>query len=152
MATFFATTVSNSPRLKDPVGARQVVARFFFDGALEVVVRDDAEDGETYLDVYGHDWPAAWKMPEGADRDEFDPDYDLDSGEGFEQFLKEIAPYLAEPLTVQAIGAEKCFFPVSACEWHIRPDSELIETCGFRHSDSDCLEQIGHAVSCAAAC
>ena len=52
--------------------------------------------------------------------------FDANPCDGFEELLKEIAPFLAEPLTVQSIGAENCRFPLAACEWHVRPGS--IET------------------------
>ena len=67
-------------------------------------------------------------------RENYAPDYDEDPDDGFVQFLLDIAPCLAEPLTVQAVGAEKCRFPLSACEWHVRPDSTEVEVQGFHHS------------------
>ena len=71
----------------------------------------------------------------GADRDDFEPDYDVDSLEVFEDFLKELAPFLIEPLTIQAIGAEKCRFPLCAREWHVRPGATEIEETSFHHSE-----------------
>jgi hypothetical protein len=35
---------------------------------------------------------------------------------------------------VQAVGSEKCRFPLSACEWHIKPGSSEIQLITFEHS------------------
>ena len=65
-----------------------------------------------------------------------------DEGAGFEQLLKELAPYLIDPLTVQAVGHDECCFPFLAREWHIRPRSAEVEINGFQHSwDEDTLSQ-----------
>ena len=86
---------------------------------------------------YGYDWPGAWKVPDGVDREDFAPDYDEDPDDGFAQFLLDIAHCLAEPLTVQAVGSEKCRFPLSACEWHIRPGGTEVEVQAFHHSGGE---------------
>jgi hypothetical protein len=52
-------------------------------------------------------------------------------GEGFEDFLREVAPFLAEPLIVQAVGSENCRFPLAACQWLIEPGSKDIRCTGF---------------------
>ena len=133
MATFVATTASNGARLKDPEAVREILDRYFWDG--DVTASIQTTDGEESLVIYGYDRPGAWKIPDGVNQDEFEPDYDLDPCDGLEDFLKEVAPYLAEPLTVHAAGAEKCRFPLSACEWHIRPGETTIEVNGFNHSE-----------------
>lgn len=134
MATFVATTASNGPRLKDPEAARKVLERYCWDGDVQALIETDQSDGQAYLALYGYDWPGAWKLPDGANREDFAPDYDEDPDDGFTQVLLDIAPCLAEPLTVQAVGAEKCRFPLSACEWHIRPGGTEVEVQGFHHS------------------
>src|SRR5262249_50188469 len=111
MATFVATTASNNPRLNNAEGAQKILDRYFWDSDVEAVSRSDAADKPPYLAVYGGDWPAAWKIPDGVSREAFEPNFDEDSGDGFEQFLLDIATYLAEPLTIQAVGTEKCRFP-----------------------------------------
>jgi hypothetical protein len=133
MATFMAVTASNGPRLKDAQAARKIVERYLWDGDVQALIRRDVDDGADHLEVYGYDWPAAWKVPEGADAETFEPDYDADTGAVFEEFLRDIAPFLAEPLTIQATGAEKCRFPIAACEWHVSPGSPEIEISGFKH-------------------
>src|SRR2546427_939530 len=80
LATFMATTASNGPRLKDPAAAKQVLDRFYWECDVEAVIREEPEDGQAHLYVYGYDWPAAWKMPEGVSRSDFQPDYDVDDG------------------------------------------------------------------------
>ena len=135
MATFIAVTSSNEARLRRPNVAREILAGYFFDGEVEALIQD--ADGEATLAVCGYEWPGAWKLAEGSD----EPDWEEDSGDGFEQFLLEIAPYLAEPLVVQAVGAEACRFPLVACEWIVRPGARRIETNGF----SGAVENERHA-------
>ena len=134
MATFVATTASNSPRIRDLAGAQRVLERYGWDGDVTAEIRNDESDNSPYLAIYGYGWPCAWRMPEGVSREDFEPDYNDNSELGFEAFLKEIAPHLAEPLTVQACGSENCRFPISACEWHIGPEMTEMEINGFRHS------------------
>ncbi|MBI3411448.1 MAG: hypothetical protein HY040_24230 [Planctomycetes bacterium] len=134
MATFVATTASNCPRLKNPEAAGKVLERYFWDGDLTVTCAKDEQTGHSHLNVYGYEWPGGWRIPDGVDPEEFELDYDVDSSDGFEDFLKEIAPFLAEPLTVQSVGSEKCRFPISACEWHVRPGTAKVEVNGFSYS------------------
>jgi len=134
MATFVAVTASNCPRLKDAVAAQAVLDRFVLDGDVTAVIRTDDDADPPYLAIYGCDWPSARKIPEDVDRERFEPDYNLDGGEGFEEFLKAIAAHLLEPLNVQACGYENCRFPISVCEWHVRPGANKIEINGFKHS------------------
>jgi hypothetical protein len=134
MATFLATTASNGPRLSDPEAAGHVLARYRWDGDTKAAIERDGADGPPCLALHGDDWPGAWKLPDGMTPERFEPDYDVDSYDGFEQFLRDIARCLAEPLTVQAVGFEGCRFPLAACEWHVRPGGTEVEVTGFRHS------------------
>ena len=136
MATFIATTSSNGPIMKDADAARKILERYFFDGDLEARIDTTQPDGQPYLSICGYEWPGAFKIPEGVNMDDFEPDYEDDPSDVFEDLLKELAPFLDEPLTIQAIGAEKARFPLSACEWHVQPGDTKIEVLGFRHSDS----------------
>ena len=133
MANFIATTASNGPRLKDSVAAKGVIASFCFDGDLIVEVETDSRIHKDYLVIYGTNWPGAWPMPRGTNVEDLEPNYDEDSGEGWERFLNAIAPYLDEPLTVQAVGSEKCRFPLAACEWRIEPGNPHIEVNQFKY-------------------
>jgi hypothetical protein len=78
-------------------------------------------------------------VPIGISRDDFDP-YSSDTYEegadGFIALLQELALYLEEPLTVQAIGSEKCRYPLSACEWRIEPGSAEVAISEFGQSCS----------------
>jgi hypothetical protein len=134
MATFVATTASNGARVKDADAAQRVLDRYVWDGGVEAVIRNDERDGTSRLCVYGTDWPAVWKLPTADYWNGFELDYDVDTGEIFEEFLRDIAPFLAEPLTVQTVGTEHCRFPISACEWHVLPGATTIEVAGFKHS------------------
>jgi hypothetical protein len=135
MANFIATTASNGAGLKDPDAVKKILERYVFDGDLTVEIETSQSSGQPYLSIYGYEWPGAFKVPDGVNRDEFEPDYDVEPLDIFEDFLKEVAPFLTEPLTVQAVGAIKCQFPLSATEWHIGPGDSEIEVSGFRHSE-----------------
>lgn len=134
MATFVATTACNGPRVNDPEAAKKVLDRYLWESDVAAAIKNAGPDGHSYLELYGYDWPDAWKIPDGVDRSKFEPDYDADPNDGFEEFLKELAPFLAEPLTVQAVGSEKCRFPLAACEWHIPPGAATVEVTCFNHS------------------
>jgi hypothetical protein len=136
MATFVATTASNGPRVTDPEAVNKVLERYFWDGELTVTCVKEEQTGHSHLEMYGFDWPSAWHIPEGIDPEEFEPDY-ADSSDGFDDFLKEIAPLLAEPLTVHAVGSENCRYPLSACEWHVRPGDRTVRVNSFVCPESE---------------
>lgn len=139
MADFIPITASNDPKLNDHEAVERIIADYFVDPEFNVGVCFDRDTGVPYLFMYGYVWPEAWKLGEGVPRDEFDPygnDLYEDGADGFEQLLTDIAPYLAEALTVQAVGAERCRFPLAASEWHIDVGGTEVEViCGFRHSE-----------------
>jgi hypothetical protein len=140
MADFLPTTACNSARIKDHQTVDRIIAGYYFNDHLNVGTSFDAENGMPHLFIYGYCWPDAWKLPEGQSPEDFDPyssDAWDDSDDGFTKFLQEIAPYLLEPLTVQAVGAEKCRFPLAACEWHVRPGAKRLKIGGFRHCDPE---------------
>ena len=62
--------------------------------------------------------------------------------EGFEQFLKDLASCLADPLTVQAVGHDDCCFPFAAHEWHVRPGCAQVEINDFHHRWDEVLAQV----------
>lgn len=137
MAHFIPVTASNDPKLTDHEAVERIIADYFVDPDFNIDVGFDRESGAPYLFLYGDVWPEAWKL-DGVSRDEFDPygndDYER-GDDDFAQLLKEIAPYLAEPLTVQAIGSVKFRFPLASREWHIEPGGTEVEVGGFHHSD-----------------
>ncbi len=136
MSDFIATVSCNDPKINDHDAVEQIVARYFFDPELNIGVSFDHETGEPYLFVFGYVWPESWKIPEGTEPGEFDPfieDRYEHGAEEFIQFLKDVAPYLAEPLIVQAVGAQKCLFPLSACEWHVEAGGTEVEINEFCH-------------------
>jgi hypothetical protein len=145
MATFIAITACNGPELRDPDEVQKLIERYSWDGEVVPFVRKDEGDGRAHLALHGYDWPGAWRIPDGTNAEEFEPDYDLHPADGFEEFLKEVTPLLAEPLTVQAIGSEHCRFPISACEWHVRPGDSAVEITGFKYSISEDANADGEA-------
>lgn len=133
MADFIFATACSRPRVKDSPAAQAVINRYCFDEDLEVRVEEDPADNQQHLALYGYGWPGAWAIPEDVNRADFVPDCDVDGMDGFEQFLRDVAPHLAEPLTVHCVGFVNCRFPLSACEWHILPNSDQIEVNDFHY-------------------
>jgi hypothetical protein len=142
MAEFMAVTASNHPKLKDHAAVEKILDTYFVDSDCHTGVGFDEQTGVPYLFIYGFTWPEAWKIPENELRDAFYPYVEEcyeDGANGFIQLLREIALYLEEPLTVQAVGSERCRFPLSACEWHIQPGDGEVETNEFHHSNPESI-------------
>lgn len=134
MADFFATDC-NRPRLQDARAVQAIIERHYFDWELEVGIEFDPTDDQQHLTIFGFGWPGAWEMPMDPVPNNWEPDFDGDGIDGFEGFLREVAPHLAEPLTVQAVGSFQCQFPLLACEWHVTPGATEIRINGFRRCD-----------------
>src|SRR5262249_55584291 len=100
MADFMATCASNDPKLNDHEAVELIISHFYFDPNFNVGINFDDKTGEPYLFIYGYRWPEAWKVPAGIAPDDFDPyteDLYEEGADGFIQFLRELAPHLAEP-------------------------------------------------------
>lgn len=137
MACFIAVTSSNTALVSEPDQVGDILARYYLNGDLHATLCQDDQDGRMTLVIWGYDWPSAWKVPPDTNPDSLEPDWDDDGDDGFEQLLKDIAPFLAESLIVQAIGAEACRFPLVACEWQVQPHAEQIEVNGFRCREAE---------------
>jgi len=114
MSNFMAVMACNGPRLKDHKAVAQIISRYFLSSDFCLGVDFEHHSGASYLNIYGDMWPEAWKMPLGVVPEDFDPYTDErypEGADGFIELLKELAPHLAEPLIVQAIGSTKCRFP-----------------------------------------
>lgn len=134
MSDFLAVTTCNHPTVKDPEAVDRIIKSYFFDPELRIGTAFDEENGRPYLFLYGYVWPETWKMPEGQANDDFDPyssDEYEEGADGFESLLQELAAHLEEHLTVQAIGSEKCRYPLSASEWRIEPQSTEVIVSEF---------------------
>lgn len=140
MSDFMPVTASNHPVLKDHEAVEAIIARYWLDQEFSVGVGFDRQTGQPYLFCFGYVWPEAWKVPDGVSPADFYPFEDEvyeDGADGFNQLLQELAPYLVEPLTVQAVGSIKCQFPLSATEWDIEPNGTDVKINEFRHSDTE---------------
>ncbi len=145
MATFMATTASSGPRLRDPSAVRKVLERFRAFGDLELRVVEETEDahengrlvqrptGVFRLHCWGYDWPDVRQVPAGVDPRTVDEDDERLVWDALEELLQSVAPYLEEPFVVQAVGSEKCRYPLAACEWSIQPGGTKAEVTGFKH-------------------
>jgi hypothetical protein len=130
MADFLAVTASNGPALKDTRAVEAILSRFVWDDDLNIELQIDPDTGAPCLCVYGYSWPEAWPLPDGVPAEDFDR-YDDEVEDGVEQLLEGVAPHLAGPLCVQAIGWEKCRYPLAACQWCIDPGGTHVTIGGF---------------------
>jgi hypothetical protein len=131
---FDAVTTSNRPRLREPSAARALLDQYPLAEDVRAWIETDEDTGRQYLTICGDGWPRACRIVEGGDSSEAVYEDVEEKGAGFEQLLKELAPCLADPLTVQAVGHDECCFPFAAREWHIRPGSAGVEINDFQHS------------------
>jgi hypothetical protein len=127
---FWFLSTSNKPRLRDPTKVLQIMAKYWFDVECEALVEQDA-DGQHHLSIQGDGWPSAWLLPPGATPEDYYPDFDTPGQEEFAAFLTDIAPFLLEPLIVQAIGTATGEFPLSAGEWRVDPGSTMVTKTEF---------------------
>jgi hypothetical protein len=149
MSEFLPITASNDPALNDHDAVEAIIARYWLDQEFNVGVGFDRQTGRPYLYCFGYVWPEAWKVPEGvspADFCPFEEEVYEEGADGFIQLLRELAPYLAEPLAVHAVGSVKCRFPLSATEWYIEPNGTDVETNEFRHGHLEPVDasEVGH--------
>lgn len=135
MTTYLAVTSSNEARVCKAHRVRALIDRYFWDNDVQAILRDD-DDGQSFLSIAGDDWPVVWRMPNDIDPADFVPDWDQDSDEEFDRFLRELAPFLAEPLTIQAIGAETSRYPLAASEWRLKPGSTRVRITSFRRQSA----------------
>lgn len=117
MADFIGTTSSNDAKIKK--GKEKELQAYIdeneYGDATPVI-----ENGT--ISVYGYDWVTPYaRGSDGSAEDAIDE----------VSFFKGLAPFIAEPLTVQMIGATKCRFPLSAWEIKVWPSGK-VQTNGFK--------------------
>lgn len=119
MANYYATTVSSGGKLKDKneEKVKEIIANYTFgDGQGDLNVEIETKlRGEKYIEVWGESATCAYRKE----------DIDQEDGEVFDQFLKEVAPFLAEPLVVSEVGNEKCRY-VQAYAYIAKPNGEVV--------------------------
>src|SRR5258708_37586735 len=103
MSEFWFLTTSNKPRLRDPAKVERIMYKYWFDFDCNVEVERDLH-GKPRLVIDGDGWPCAWLLAPGTLQSDFFPDYVTSGDDEFKAFLTEIAPFLLEPLIIQAIG------------------------------------------------
>lgn len=114
MANYYGTTVSRGGKFKkgSENKLQEIVNKYTFgDGQGELSVSVSRE-GE--IQVWGDSSTYAYRK-EDTENDE----------ECFDVFLKEITPYLAEPLIVSEVGNEKCRY-VMAYAYIAKPSGEVV--------------------------
>ncbi len=104
MGTFFGVTASSGAKIKKDKEeeVQKLLDKYDFSRGLECQINNGS------IEIWGYEWPYLYLKPKN---DEDDPDDDV-----FVKFLEELAPLLAETLVIQAVGNEKCVFPLSAAE------------------------------------
>jgi hypothetical protein len=137
MSEFTVVVTSNSPKLKDRGAVDKVIARFAVDRELNFGTRVHRDSSQPYLVFWGFEWPEAWPLPAGTAAADFDPYQDenvyAQGADGFKELLRQLAPFLENPLIIQAIGNTGSLFPLSACEWRIEPGASRVEITEFRY-------------------
>jgi hypothetical protein len=122
MNEFWFLTVCNKPRLRDPTKVQEIVQEYWFDWDCEVRIEQYADCA--VLNIEGECWPDAWRRP-------VEDSSDGDLPDAFEEFLAAVAPYLEEPLIIQAIGTATGEFPLAACQWTVNPQSGVVSKVEF---------------------
>jgi hypothetical protein len=113
MGTFYGVTASNGARIKEGKveEVKKLMDKYDFSRGLECMI----DNGSIYL--LGYEWPDLWLK--------YEDDDDQDCEDNFEEFLKELAPFLSENLVIHAIGNEKCIFPLAAMEIKVTPHGKI---------------------------
>jgi len=143
MANYMGTTASNGAVIKKgkekELQAYLDKWTFLGEGDLKTEIRGNE------LAVYGYDdfdpYPIVTKEQAEANPDLEEGEADYDSCGDPEGFLTGLVPFLevqgkdkdANLIVIQTAGAEKCRFPLGACEFVLRPDGN-IEYNGFKMS------------------
>lgn len=128
MDPFWFRTTCNKPRLRDPTKVLEIIDCYCIDQDMAVTI-ERAPDGFRLLNIEGDGWPGASRL---TDADSLrDVDYGEDGLGDFEPMLLELAPCLAEPLIVQAVGTVKGAYPLSACQWRVEPFATSIDKVEF---------------------
>ena len=104
MGIFLGVTASSGAKIKEGKfeEVEKLMDKYDFSRGLECMI----DNGSIYL--LGYEWPDLWLK--------YEDDDDQDCEDNFEEFLKELAPFLSEDLVVHAIGTEKGIFPLVAME------------------------------------
>ena len=115
MGTFLGVTASSGARIKEGKveEVKKLMDKYDFSRGLECKI----DQGSIY--IWGNVWPDLWLK--------YEDDDDQDCKDNFEEFLKELAPFLSENLVIHAIGNEKCVFPLAAMEIKVTPLGKILE-------------------------
>ena len=100
---FVFVILSNRPRLNDSKAVLDLIGRYHFSWEVEVGVDSDPSTSAHRLTISGDGWPGAWKVPDGMEA-ECELKHQGEGREGFEQFLKEVAPLILGGDPVQEDG------------------------------------------------
>jgi len=112
MASFRGITACNSAKVNDAGKVKDLMDLY----VLTSDVNWKLENG--FFTIYGPDTPYVELADLGGDECQDDSDH-------FEDFLRELAPFLENPLIVQSIGNEKCTFPLMGQSLMVMPDGRL---------------------------
>jgi len=110
MANYYGTTVSEGGKIKDADKVREIVSKWRLaneNDGMTVEVQGDQ------LHVYGYE---DFYIYDHEQEDEYD--------DMTEHYLKELCPYIVEPLIIKSVGNEKCRY-VGAGAW-IVTDTEVM--------------------------
>ena len=102
MSDFFGITASSGARLKK--GKKDKVEKLM--DKYDFTYGLNCEVGGGRIEIWGEDWPHLYLKSKNVDI----------NNDVFEEFLEELGPFLDEYLVIQAVGNEKCIFPLAAIE------------------------------------
>ena len=115
MANLESVTASNGAKIKR--GKKDALKKYLQKYTIDSEVVAEIKEGN-FLVVYGY--ALLWAYPRVDGKDDYGDDVDVS-----EEFLKGLAPYLAEPLIIQDISHEACRFPLRAQEAKVHPDGRV---------------------------
>lgn len=105
MRYFAGVTASSGARIKEgkEEEVKKLIDEYDFSCGLECQINDGS------IKIGGEAWPY---LRLKSEKDKECTGYD----DHFEEFLVELAPFLAENLIIHAVGTEGCVFPLKAVE------------------------------------
>ena len=121
MANFEGVTTCNDVKIIEgkETEVAELIEKYTFNGEMNVYV-----DKSGYFQLHGHEFLYIAKNESDDPTEHTDID-------GVQEFLTELAPFLADTLVIQSIGNEKCRYPLVAQEIVVYP-SGLIQYGGFQ--------------------
>jgi hypothetical protein len=157
MSVFFSHVAMNRVTVKKPAAVRDILEEYDTRPALDVV-GGDLETGQLVLETEvcpsDNDWPSAVREDElppfvDGNDEEFDDWYEAASelhhakGEQcLSELLLKLAPYLIDPLTLQAANFSSAGEFLTAKEWLVQPGATAVECREIEGFDNEAVPAV----------